>query len=104
MSTTGPRILCVEEDLPLMETRCSILTQAGYDASGEELREAEILLRSQAFYLIILSATLNHAEKRRIIAAAGGKTKILASSEPNAVGTAFRGGKATPRGSWRHPT
>jgi hypothetical protein len=38
-------------------------------------------LRSQAFGLIILSSTLNHEEKRRIITAAGSKAKILALSE-----------------------
>jgi DNA-binding response OmpR family regulator len=81
MSTIGPRILCIEKDLALVETRCSILEQAGYDASPIALAEAEILLHSQAFDLIILSATLNHEEKRRIIAAAGSKIKILALSE-----------------------
>jgi DNA-binding response OmpR family regulator len=78
MSTIGPRILCIEKDLALVETRCSVLEQAGYDASPIE---AESLLHSQAFDLIILSATLNHEEKRRIIAAAGSKIKILALSE-----------------------
>ncbi len=81
MSTIGPRILCVEKDMPLVETRCSVLKQAGYDASGAALAEAEILLRNQAFNLIILSATLNHEEKHRIMTAAGGKTKILPLSE-----------------------
>jgi hypothetical protein len=67
--------------MPLVETRCSVLKQAGYDASGAALAEAEILLRNQAFNLIILSATLNHEEKHRIMTAAGGKTKILPLSE-----------------------
>jgi DNA-binding response OmpR family regulator len=81
MSTIAPRILCIEKDLALVETRCSVLKQAGYDASAAAVPEAEVLLRSQAFGLIILSSTLNHEEKRRIITAAGSKAKILALSE-----------------------
>jgi DNA-binding response OmpR family regulator len=81
MSTIGPRILCIEKDLALLETRCTVLNRAGYKVRPADLEEAEILLHSQAFDLLILSATLNDEEKQRIIAAAGSKTQILALSE-----------------------
>ena|SRR5882757_7258310 len=77
MSSSEPRILCVENDPMLGETRCSVLVNSGYDAVTATLQEARSMLRSQAFDLIILSATLSDEEKARITTAAGNKARLL---------------------------
>ena len=77
MGKSEPRILCVENDPKLGETRCSVLVYSGYNAVAATLQEARSMLRSQAFDLIILSATLSDEEKTRITTAAGKKARLL---------------------------
>jgi DNA-binding response OmpR family regulator len=61
----------------LGESRCSVLVYFGYNAVAATLQEARSMLRSQAFDLIILSATLSDEEKSRIATAAGKKARLL---------------------------
>jgi hypothetical protein len=50
------KILCVELDLFVLESRCAVLKYSGYDVASASPQVAEILLRSQKFDLIVLSS------------------------------------------------
>jgi CheY-like chemotaxis protein len=50
------KVLCVEPDVAVLETRCAVLRYAGYDAASASPQVAEIVLRSQKFDLIVLSS------------------------------------------------
>ncbi len=52
------RILCIGKDSGLLRSRCAVLTHAGYHAEAVMFAEAESLLRTAEFDLIILSAIL----------------------------------------------
>jgi hypothetical protein len=60
------RILCVELDLFVLESRCAVLKYSGYDAASASPQVAEILLRSQKFDLIVLSS-LRDSDLHRVI-------------------------------------
>jgi hypothetical protein len=49
------KILCVEPDLALLESRCAVVKYSGHDAQSASPHLAEILLRSQKFDLIVIS-------------------------------------------------
>jgi DNA-binding response OmpR family regulator len=49
------RILCVEFDVGLLESRCAVLKHSGYDAASASPKVAEIMLRSRKFDLIVIS-------------------------------------------------
>ena len=51
----APKILCVESNLAVLESRRAVLEASGYDAASAIPRVAEILLRSQKFDLIVVS-------------------------------------------------
>jgi hypothetical protein len=70
MPTHPTRLLCVGKDPALLRTRCAVLRQSGYDAQSANVPEAEILLLTEKFDLIIVSAFLDEWEKGRILAAA----------------------------------
>ena len=61
-----PKILCVESDLAVLESRCAVLKFSGYDAASATLRVAEMVLRSQKFDLIVVSR-LSNPDLQRII-------------------------------------
>ena len=71
MATRLTRLLCVGKDPALLRTRCAVLSQSGYDARSATVSEAELLLLTEEFDLIIVSAFLDEWEKGRILAAAG---------------------------------
>lgn len=71
MNMTAPRIFCIEPDASVLETRCAILRRFGYAAFAVPTSQAEILLASQTFDLILLSATMSGEERRRIATAVG---------------------------------
>jgi hypothetical protein len=79
LAMSAPRILCVVKRPyhVAVETRCSILKNAGYDARAAWLGEAQTLLRGQTFDLVILSALLSDEEIGQIATAAGSKTQIM---------------------------
>jgi hypothetical protein len=64
-------MLCVGKDLDLLQTRCDVLNLSGYDAQSATVPEAELLLLTEKFDLVIVSAFLDDSEKDRILAAAG---------------------------------
>jgi CheY-like chemotaxis protein len=71
MPTRPTRLLCVGNDSDLLRTRCAVLSQSGYDATSATVTEAELLLLTEEFDLIVVSAFLNEWEKGRILSAAG---------------------------------
>ena len=71
MPSGSPCLLCVGKEPDLLETRCAVLTMRGYDAQSAHVSEAETLLLTEKFDLIILSAFLSQSEVDRILAAAG---------------------------------
>jgi DNA-binding response OmpR family regulator len=77
MSTVARQILCVENDPGVLGTRCSVLTNSGWNARGATSLQAEFLLRSKTFDLVILSASLSDSERARLIRAAGPKALFL---------------------------
>jgi hypothetical protein len=60
------KILCVELDVAVLESRCAVLKVSGYDSTSASPQLAEILLRSQKFDLIVVS-TLSDYDLHRII-------------------------------------
>jgi hypothetical protein len=48
-----------------------VLSRYGYDATSATVAEAENLLRTKGFDLVIVSAFLSQPEKDRVISAAG---------------------------------
>ena len=70
------RILCVELDFTVLESRCAVLKYSGYDATPASPRVAEIALRSQKFDLIVVS-TLSDSALHRIINLADGADVLV---------------------------
>jgi DNA-binding response OmpR family regulator len=60
------RILCVESDVAVRESRCAVLKTSGYDVASASPRLAERVLRSQKFDLIVLS-WLSDSDLQRIV-------------------------------------
>ena len=73
------KILCVERDLAVLESRCAILKISGYDSTSTSLQFAEIVLRTQTFDLIVLSR-LSELDLHRVINLADG-TDVLVLEE-----------------------
>lgn len=71
------RILCVGSDHILLYSRCAVLASDGYDARPAMLLEAEDLLITAGFDLMILSAMLSAEEKSRVLRAVPGATRTL---------------------------
>jgi hypothetical protein len=78
MLSNPPRILCIGKDSGLLRSRCAILTHAGYHAEAVMLAQAESLLQTAKFDLIILSAILSPEEREHVSAFIGGTIPILA--------------------------
>jgi CheY-like chemotaxis protein len=53
------KILCVESDVAVRESRCAVLKYSGYDSASASPHLAETVLRSQRFDLIVLSSLRN---------------------------------------------
>jgi hypothetical protein len=71
MQSRHARLLCVGTELDSLQTRCAVLNHSGYDAKSATVREAEILLGTELFDLVIVSALLSQEEKGSVISAAG---------------------------------
>jgi CheY-like chemotaxis protein len=67
----APKILCVESNLAVLESRSAVLEASGYDAASAIPRVAEIVLRSQKFDLIVVSR-LSDSDLHRVINFADG--------------------------------
>ena len=70
MAPKPARILCVGNDANLLATRCAVLNRSGYDATCATVIEAETLLGSGKYDLVVVSAMLADSEKRRVLSAA----------------------------------
>jgi hypothetical protein len=70
-SSHPARLLCTGKEPDLLESRCAVLDSAGYNARAATPSEAEFLLRTEQFDLVIVSAFLGEWEKGRILSAAG---------------------------------
>jgi hypothetical protein len=77
MAIRPARLLCVGKDLALLRTRCAVLSQSGYDAQSASVPEAQILLRTEEFDLIMVSAFLDEWEKGCILSAAGNMPTLV---------------------------
>jgi hypothetical protein len=71
MHSRRARLLCVGNERDHLQSRCDVLNFSGYDAKSATVREAEILLRTEKFALVIVSAFLSQAERERVVSAAG---------------------------------
>jgi hypothetical protein len=77
MSNLGAaKILCVELDLFVLESRCAVLKYSGYDTASASPHLAEIMLRCQKFDLIVLSR-LSDSDLHRIINFADGADLLV---------------------------
>lgn len=65
------RLLCAGNQADLLESRCAVLRHAGYDAKAATLAEAETLLGTEKYDLVIISAWLSEWDRGRILLAAG---------------------------------
>jgi DNA-binding response OmpR family regulator len=70
MPSRPARLLCVGEESDLLRTRCAVLSVSGYDAQSATLPEAETLLQTEQYDLVIVSALMSDSEGKRILAAA----------------------------------
>ena len=73
------KILCVEHDVVVLESRCAVLKRSGYDSTSTSPLVVEIVLRRQRFDLIVLSR-MNDSDLHRIIDLADG-TDVLVLEE-----------------------
>jgi hypothetical protein len=71
-----PKILCVELDVAVLESRCAVLKMSGYDPASASPQLAEIVLRNQKFDLIVLS-TLSDYDQHRILDFADGADLLV---------------------------
>jgi hypothetical protein len=65
------RLLCTGDEADLLHSRCAVLRHSGYQAQAATLQEAEILLRTEKYDLVIISAWLSEWERGQILSAAG---------------------------------
>jgi hypothetical protein len=70
------KILCIERDMAVLQGRCTVLKNAGYDASSVSPKLGEVLLRSQKFDMIVLPR-LGDFDLHRIINFADGAEVLV---------------------------
>jgi hypothetical protein len=66
------RVLCTGNDAGLLESRCAVLNYSGYRAEAATVSEAEVLLRTEPYDLVIISAQTSEWDRGLILLAAGG--------------------------------
>jgi len=71
MPSRAPTLLSVGRDQDLLRSRCAVLSSYGYDVKSATVAEAEVLLRTEEFDLVIMSAFLSKLEEDHLISAAG---------------------------------
>jgi hypothetical protein len=70
------KILCVEPDLAVRESRCAVLKYSGYDAASASPQLAEIVLHSQKFDLLVISS-LRGSDLHRIVNLSDGANVLV---------------------------
>jgi hypothetical protein len=71
------RILCIGADERLLRTRCAVLAQDGYEPVCSLFPDAEGILKSESFDLIVVSAFLSDREKAEVLEIVDGKTPTI---------------------------
>jgi|SRR3984885_11842543 hypothetical protein len=71
MPCRSARLLCTGNEANLLQSRCAVLRHSGYQARAATLLEAETLLRTETYDLVIISAWLSEWERGRILSASG---------------------------------
>jgi hypothetical protein len=82
VGTRAAKILCVEYDPVVLESRCAVLKYWG-DAASASPQDAEILLRSQRFDLLIVSS-LSDCDLHRIIDLSDGADLVVLKASTTA--------------------
>jgi DNA-binding response OmpR family regulator len=77
VKTRAAKILCVEADEAVLESRCAVLKYSGYDAVSASPQLAEIVLRGHKFDLILLSWLRDYDLQRIINLADGAEVLVL---------------------------
>jgi DNA-binding response OmpR family regulator len=57
--------------MTLLRIRCEVLRHAGYSSQTATVKDAAELISKEAFDLVIVSAFLSEADKRRVLSVAG---------------------------------
>jgi hypothetical protein len=70
------KILCIEWDEGVLESRCAVLTLAGYESIAASPQLAQSVLRSQKFDLIVISR-VNDLELQRIVSFSDGAAILV---------------------------
>lgn len=70
-------LLCVGKELHRLTSPCAVVAHSGHEAHAATFQEAEALLSTERFDLVILSATLSDYETRRIVSAVGKRRTIV---------------------------
>jgi hypothetical protein len=71
------KILCVENDLAVLESRCTVLKYSGYDAASTSPQGAEVVLSSRKFDLIVLSGVSEFEQHQILNLADGAQVLVL---------------------------
>jgi hypothetical protein len=66
VETRAAKILCVEVDMAILESRCAVLKYSNYDAASASPRLAESVLRTQKFDLIVVSS-MSDSDLQRVV-------------------------------------
>ncbi len=70
------KILCVEHDAAVLESRCVVLKTSGYDSTSASPRMAAAALSSHKFDLLVLSS-LSDSEVNRLVNLADGASVLI---------------------------
>jgi CheY-like chemotaxis protein len=76
LDARSPKILCVDSDPFVLESRCAVLKYSGYDAASASPQAAEVVLRSQKFDLIVIS-TVSDQDLHRILSVSDGAEVLV---------------------------
>lgn len=71
------KILCVEPDVPVLQSRCAVLKSSGYDVESASPKSAEIVLRGRKFDLLIISSSSGVDLQRVINLSDGAEVLVL---------------------------
>ena len=72
----APKILCVEPDAAVGESRCAVLQWSGYDAASASPKVAEIVVRGRKYDLIIISS-VSDGDLDRLLRFSGGAEVLV---------------------------
>lgn len=77
ISFGAAKILCVEDDAAILESRCAVLKYSGYDAASATPQLADVVLRRHRFDLIVVSSVGDFVLHRIIGLSDGAEVLVL---------------------------